>query len=110
MDTDPPSLNARITELETANASLERKLAKRKVGNRYKYTPEYEMFWKKFKGRWNREADKYIKVGKYEAFLEWQKLELDEQYKAVKVAHKPSGQYVPDCCRWLKNKRFDDYG
>lgn len=109
MDTTP--LKARIAELEAVNAKLEHKLAKRKVGKRYVYTSEFEAFWKKFKGRWNTDKDDYIKVGKYKAFDEaWLKLTPEEQQKAIKFAHKPSGQYVPDPARWLKEKRFDDYG
>ena len=108
MDTDP--LKARIAELEATNASLARKLATKKVGKRYKYTPEFEAFWTCWKGRWNRENDSYAKVGKYEAFQVWGKLTPDEQQKAIATAHRPSGQYVPDAVRWLKGKRFDDYG
>ncbi len=107
MDTDP--LISRIAELEIANAKLEAKLVK-KTKKRHSYTSSFETFWGKFKGRWNCESDKYIKVGKYEAFQEWQKLSPDECQRAIKVAHRPSGQYVPDAVRWIKNKRFDDYG
>ena len=105
---DTDTLKAQIAELEADKAKLEAKLAKRKVGKRYKYTPEFEAFWKKFRGRWNRETDRYIKVGKYEAFQEWLRLSPCEQEKAIKVAHRPSGQYVPDGVRWLRGKRFDD--
>lgn len=74
-----------------------------------KYTPEFESFWKKFKGRWSADKDCYVKVGKHDAFLEWQKLSVEDQRKAWKVAGKVSGKYTPDACRWLKNRRFDDF-
>lgn len=74
-----------------------------------KYTDSFESFWKKFKGRWNAEKDKYIKVGKYPAFLEWEKLTLEDQRQAWSVADKVEGKYVPDACRWLKNRMFDDF-
>lgn len=73
------------------------------------YTKEFESFWKKFKGRWNPDKGKYIKVGKHEAFEEWRKLSLDEQRAAWRAAGKTGDKFTPDACRWLKNRRFDDY-
>lgn len=73
-----------------------------------KYTKEFELFWTKFKGRWS--ADKgYVKVGKYAASEEWEKLTLEEQRKAWQNADKGSCEFKPDACRWLKNKMFDDF-
>jgi hypothetical protein len=69
----------------------------------------FEQFWKKFKGRWNPEKGRYIKIGKYEAFEEFEKLPADEQQKAVAVADRAADKYCPDACRWLKRKLFDDY-
>ncbi len=74
-----------------------------------KYPPDFEEFWKKFKGRWNSEKDRYVKVGKFEASLEWRRLTESEKKKAIAVAGKVSGKYVPDACRWLKRKMFDDF-
>jgi hypothetical protein len=76
---------------------------------RTKYTPEFEAFWGKFKGRYDPENDRYIKVRKFEAFTEWKRLGVDEQREAWRVADKVKGRYVPDCCRWLKAKMFDDF-
>lgn len=71
------------------------------------YTPEFETFWKKFKGRWDGDRG-YVKVGKWEAFSEWQKLTEAEQDRATATAGDVTGKYVPDACRWLKRKLFDD--
>lgn len=97
--------------LEEANAKLRKenkrlRAAKRKT-NTKAYTPEFETFWRKFKGRWDGDRG-YVKVGKYEAFYEWEKLTEVEQDKATVVADSVSGKYVPDACRWLKRKLFDD--
>ncbi len=73
------------------------------------YSPEFEIFWKKFKGRWNPENDRYIKVGKFAAWVEWQKLNEADQQKATAVADKVGGKYVPDAERWLKRRLFDDF-
>ena len=77
-----------------------------------KYTPEFENFWKKFKGRWNPDkggSGGYIKVGKFAAFDEWQKLSKPEQEKATAAADKVTGKYTPDAERWLKRRLFDDF-
>ena len=76
---------------------------------RKRYDDQFEDFWKKFKGRWNPDKGTYTKVGKYEAWQEWQHLDDDEKQHAIAVAGRVSGKYVPDACRWLKKKRFDDY-
>lgn len=73
------------------------------------YTDEFEKFWKRWKGRWNPEKSKYIKVGKHNAFLVWEKLTIDDQRQAWWAADKVSGKYVPDAERWLRDRKFDDY-
>lgn len=77
--------------------------------NKGKYSPEFESFWKKFKGRYIPDDDRHEKGSKLLAFEEWEKLSLDDQRKAWKVADRPKGKMVPDGCRWLKNRRFDDF-
>lgn len=84
------------------------KLSKVKL-SKVKYTSEFEFFWTKFKGRWSPDKDRYVKVGKFEAFQEWCKLTVEEQKKATAVADSVSGKYTPDACRWLKRKLFDDF-
>ena len=74
---------------------------------RKRYDDDFEQFWKKWKGRWN--GEKYVKVGKFEAWEEWQRLDDDEKEQAIAVANRVSGKYAPDAMRWLKRKRFDDY-
>ena len=73
------------------------------------YTDEFEKFWKRWKGRWNPEKSKYIKVGKHNAFLVWEKLTIDDQRQAWWAADKVSGKYVPVAERWLRDRKFDDY-
>lgn len=77
--------------------------------NKGKYTQEFDLFWKKFKGRWIPEDNRHEKGGKLLAFEEWKKLSLDDQRKAWKVAGRPKGKSVPDGVRWLRNRRFDDF-
>jgi len=76
-----------------------------------RYDDEFLAFWVKFKGRWDPEAGmgRYVKVGKYDAWLVWQTLNNKDKVKAVAVADRVSGKYVPDACRWLKGKKFEDF-
>lgn len=80
-----------------------------KVKKSKEYTLEFENFWNKFKGRYDPENDRYIKVGKWEAFLEWEKLLPEQRKKADVVANKVRGKFTPDACRWLKRRMFDDF-
>ncbi len=84
-----------------------KKRAKRKKKEK-PYTEQFELFWKKFKGRWNEDWSSYDKGGKREAFEEWEKLKIEEQRQAWSVAHKTGSKITPDACRWLKKKRFED--
>lgn len=83
------------------------KLSKTKLSK--EYSSDFSIFWKKFKGRWNKEKGGYVKVGKWEAFCEFQELTTNEQQKAMAVADRAGGEFCPDACRWLKRKLFDDY-
>ena len=77
-----------------------------------KYSSEFEIFWKKFRGRFDPDHGDYggyKKVGKFAAWEEWQKLNAEDQAKATAVADKVSGKYVPDAERWLKRRLFDDF-
>ena len=84
------------------------KLSKEKLSKK-NYSDSFEIFWKNFKGRWSVDKGTYVKVGKFEAFEEWQKLTPDEQKHATAAADRAGGKYTPDACRWLKRKLFDDF-
>ncbi len=74
-----------------------------------RYDESFEKFWKAFKGRWNADRGIYVKVGKYEAWQEWQKLTEQDKVRAITGASRVGGKFTPDAKRWLKNKLFDDY-
>jgi len=84
-------------------------LSKSSLKKKKPYTSEFEAFWGRFKGRYDAENSKYVKVRKREAFEEWCRLSIEEQRKAWRAADKVSGEYTPDACRWLKNSLYDDY-
>lgn len=76
------------------------------------YTEQFKTFWKAWPGRWQPEQDKSIKVGKYDAFLEWKLLKDEEKQEIMKVLPKVKRvgtQYLPDASRWLKRKRWHDF-
>jgi len=77
-----------------------------------KYPEDFEIFWKAWPGRWKPETDRSVKIGKYDAFLEWKHLKDEEKKEIMSVLPKvkPAGtQYLPDACRWLKRKRWHDF-
>lgn len=77
-----------------------------------KYPEDFEIFWRAWPGRWRPEDDKSIKVGKYDAFLEWKHLTEAEKKDIMFVLPKvkyAGTQYLPDACRWLKRKRWHDF-
>jgi len=95
------------TETETETETY-----KKETETETKYSSNFEIFWKKFKGRWNPEkggSGGYVKVGKFEASEEFEKLTEQQQQKAIAVADCVSGKYTPDACRWLKRRMFDDF-
>jgi len=78
------------------------------------YTDDFNLFWKLWPGRFRPEENRYVKVGKREAWDEWEKLDEEDQAEILTVAKsgriKSRGtQYLPDAVRWLKRKRWDDY-
>ena len=79
------------------------------------YTEDYERFWKGWPGRWKPETHRPTKVGKYEAWLEWKRLSVQDKAVAIKVVEsgrvKDAGtQYLPDASRWLHRRRWEDFG
>lgn len=75
-----------------------------------KYTPEFENFWKLFKGRWNPKKGAYgtfVKGSKSVAFGVWEELTSPEQQKATEGAEGSADEFCPDCYRWLREKRWE---
>lgn len=102
-------------ELPTNNSSSTAKVKESKVKQskvklkESKYSEQFNLFWKKFEGRWNAELSKHDKGSKLLAFEEWEKLSLEDQRKAWTEAKRHRGKAVPDACRWLSNRRFEDF-
>jgi len=90
---------------------------------RTNYSEDFEMFWKKWPGRRDAVNDTYAKVGKAETYDVWQGekpcdngMKMDDEdrqdaYSAV-TSNKfnySSKQYLLDCVRWLKRRRWEDF-
>lgn len=74
------------------------------------YTKEFEIFWKKYPSRWNRDLSKYIKRKKWPAFETWQKLPQiirDECLAKVRLIKATEGT-PRDCVTWLNQRGWDD--
>ena len=74
------------------------------------YTPEFELFWKKYPSRWNASVHGYVKRKKHPAFDKWQKLSPAIQaeclYKAKYIkAHEGTPR---DCVTWLNQYGWED--
>lgn len=75
--------------------------------NESKYSEVFEKFWGTFKGRWNADRSRYDKGSKLEAWEVWQKMSEADKLSAIKGASKTGHKFTPDCCRWLKEKRWE---
>ena len=89
------------------NSPLSLSLSKDKLREDKELACSFEIFWKKFPGRLS-ESGKIAKVGKHEALTEWRKLSEAERQKALTAVPVKPEKYLPDACRWLKYKRFED--
>ena len=68
----------------------------------------FDIFWTKFKGRWNVDKGRYNKGSKHDAQIVWKTLTVAERQLAVSAAPKSGGKFTQDACRWLKSKRWED--
>jgi len=84
------------------------KLSKDKL-SKDNYSVIFLDFWKRYPSRWIQESDRRVKVGKYLAWEQWQKLNEEQQISALLATKSMvSGKAVPDAWRWLRDKKFDD--
>jgi hypothetical protein len=77
------------------------------------YTPEFELFWKSYPSRWNKDfqGGSWVKRKKLPAFQSWQK--LSEEIKAkclriVKQIKKSEGGATRDAVTWINERGWDD--
>lgn len=98
--------NSEHTSEALPQTSSKSKVDKSKV-DKSKYTELFEKFWNAFKGRWNADKSRYDKGSKLEAWEVWKKMSDTDQEKAIVGAPKSGGKFTPDCCKWLKQKRWE---
>lgn len=90
---------------------------------RTNYSKDFDAFWRKWPGRRDVVNDTYSKVGKAEAHEVWcgkkpcdNGMKMDDEDKidaftavcTTKFKYS-SKQYLLDCVRWLKRRRWDDF-
>jgi hypothetical protein len=79
-------------------------------GKKKRYSDEFEAFWRAYPKRFIPESDRWVKVGKADAWERWVKLSEAEQKTVMSIIHKVKlGRFVPDAHRWLKGRRWEDY-
>lgn len=93
-------------QLRTESYAEKSRVEKRRTNR--EYDEKFEMFWKRFRGRWD--GEEYVKDGKYNAWQVWQKLTEKEQRLAWAASSKTGKKFTVNASRWLEEKRFDDYG
>ena len=74
------------------------------------YTEEFEIFWKLFPKRWNRDLGIFVKRKKWPAFEKWQKLSQAIRNECLGKARliKASEGTPRDCVTWLNQRGWDD--
>ena len=77
---------------------------------RIEYTEEFKLFWRLWPGRWKPDSETPTKVGKREAFKEWQEISKEEQSEITALlktgkVKRAGTQYLPDAHRWLRTGR-----
>lgn len=74
------------------------------------YSEQFERFWRAYPKRWIKSSGRWVKVGKEEAWLVWQRLhKLEHEHIMVVIKQVPANSATLDAHRWLKHKRFKDY-
>jgi hypothetical protein len=76
-----------------------------------KYTPDFQDFWYSYPSRVS-DAGTFVKVGKYDAFVQWRKLPVEIRQKClmlVKNKMVKSSKFTQDACRFLSHRRWEDY-
>jgi len=74
------------------------------------YTDEFEIFWKIYPKRWNRDLGVYVKRKKWPAFEKWQKLSQvirNDCLTKVRLIKQTEGT-PRDCVTWLNQRGWDD--
>lgn len=99
-----------LTPKQVENVLLQLQTKKTRKQKADEFSEEFTMFWKRFPYRWIQSSRSKAKVGKYEAWEEWQKLSDNiRQYIFKILPQMRSGEAVPDAWRWLAKKRWTDY-
>lgn len=89
---------------------MQEKKTGKKTRRKPEYSPEFERFWKVYPPRWIKSSNSKVKVGKADAWVEWQKLDEDDKkqcWYAVKKLR--CGEGIKDLHRWLHHRNFEDF-
>ena len=74
------------------------------------YSEQFLQFWHDYPTRWIKSSNRYVKIGKELAWLQWRKLTVAERVLASQaVKCEVTSQIIPDPWRWLRDKKFRDF-
>ena len=75
------------------------------------YTPDFEMFWKLYPDRWDRDMNRRIKRKKAPAFEKWRELSNKLKAECLMIAKQikySEGSNARDCVTWLNQKGWEE--
>ena len=75
------------------------------------YTSEFELFWKAYPARWDRDRSVKVKRKKRPAFEKWLKLSKEERQECLgkrKRIWQEEGNCPRDCVTWLNQYGWED--
>ncbi len=78
---------------------------------RTKYSQDFEMFWRLYPDRWDRDQRVRIKRKKAPAFEKWLKLSNEIKAECLTIAKQikfSEGSSIRDCVTWLNQKGWED--
>jgi hypothetical protein len=76
-----------------------------------KYSPDFQEFWRNYPSRVS-DIGVFVKVGKWDAFVQWRKLTVDVRQKCLMLVRNKMvkcGKFTQDACRFLAHRRWEDY-
>jgi hypothetical protein len=76
-----------------------------------KYTSDFQDFWYDYPARVS-DAGMFVKVGKFDAFVQWKKLPDAIKQKCLMLVKNKMikcGKFTQDACRFLSHRRWEDY-
>lgn len=111
--TIPPEISAAINEAIQHADNLQQQ-HEHKYHRKTETTPDFAEAWLRWPGRYNKERQKWKKVGRQDALERWSLLTPEAQQFILGLLRKNKidkyDETLQDFHRWLEHQRWMDYG